>query len=212
MASKSLKDLSVKLEHKFNDRDHYIDSDINPAFFTHRKWEGHLIYRVTGNVNLSYAGLDDIPAQFKTVDRTFDVSYNRLTTLNKGPQEAVSYYCNNNSLTTLEGFPNKAKTLIASNNHITSLVGVEKILHECTSLHLSNNPIVEGGIGLIFIKNLNDIRCNEKFLAESTSGGIVFNSIKALSIIRKYLRQGKDGLLACANELEEAGLERFAIL
>ncbi len=67
----------------------------------------------------------------------------------------------------------------------------------------SHPSITEGGIGLILIPKLSKIGSIEPYKSD-------FN--KAIFIIRKYLGEGKKGLLACSNELEEAGLERFAKL
>ncbi len=78
------------------------------------------------------------------------------------------------------------------------------------------NSITSGGIGLIFIVDLTCV------IYKFPGGSSIFSSLdpnpikprveQALDIIGKYFRTGRDGLLACQEELIEAGLDEFALL
>ncbi len=162
---------------------------------------------------------------FNIIEGWFDISNNKLKTLKRCPYLVLGYFnCSNNRLSSLRYCPDKVQgdflahnNLIKSlkfvpthiqgsfdiaDNIITSLIGIHKI-QSCNNIDLSNNRIVEGGIGLIFIKHL------DKILVGPDDD---MSFIAAMKIINKYLRKGKTGLLPCANELEEAGLGAFAKL
>ncbi len=173
-----------------------------------------------GNVLVTLEGCPSI------IERGFYCAYNRLKTLENGPILCGgNYECNDNQLTTLKGTPkiilgtfdcssNQIKSLEFcpeeiegtgrfGNNKLVSLVGINKYLKKCNSISFKNNHIEEGGIGLLLIDNL-------KVVNSSDCGDFS----KATSIINKYLDEGggKQFLLACQEELEEAGLERYAKL
>ncbi len=177
---------------------------------------------INGNFNISNNNiryLENSPKKCKS----FICTGNKLKSLEDGPQEvADEYRCSSNLLETLEGAPSKARNFYATDNKLTSLKGcpahldllvvtdnkitslkdVHKHLLDCEQLNLHNNYIQEGGIGLIFVKNLKQVTY--------LSFGTEFS--KALTIISKYYGQGRTGLLACQQELEEAGLDEFAKL
>ncbi len=106
------------------------------------------------------------------------------------------------SLQKLDFIPREASTIDLSHNSITSLVGISKKVALCELLKLDDLGIKEGGIGLILIPNLKMV----------TSKNTTKKFVEALTIITKYFGKGKSGLLACQEELEEAGLEAFAKL
>ncbi len=182
------------------------------------------IIDVDGLVNITNKKLKIIPVKFGKVDMFF-AEKNELTTLENCPEEAKEMHLSNNLLTTLKGCPEKVDIFYCSdnlltnlefapkymmtfgfeNNKITSLVGIHKNIIECDYIEMSNNVIEEGGIGLIFIKNLHEL---DDFYLK----GCGTDFINASKIINKYLGQGKSGLLECQEELEEAGLGQFAKL
>ncbi len=181
------------------------------------------VVRVQNSINFSGRILNKIPVRFgdangfhaigcgltslvnspKRLSHSFNCSDNKLKNLVGGPIHVQQVYdCSNNPLESFDGFPNKVAKFKLDNCNIKSLVGIHRSgLQYCESMSFFNNPIEEGGLGLIFIPGLRRIDCQtnkEIFLA--------------LRIIVKYLRTGKDGLLACQQELIEAGLEQYAKL
>ncbi len=144
----------------------------------------------------------------KKVGGHFKCYKNKLTTLEGCPKDVGGVFdCSNNQLISLEYCPRKiGYDAIFSDNKITSLVGISKRIDSIGgTLALSRNNVEEGGIGLIFIKDL-------KQLIYDLGQGFREDFFLALMIINKYLGKGKSGLLECAEELEEAGLGRYAKL
>jgi len=96
----------IDLPTKENLKKYNLDSSkvtINP--------DGSIDY--SGNVNLSYKGLKEIPFKFNKVGGDFDCRSNQLTTLEGSPVEVGRWFdCGNNSLTTLEFAPKKVGGLI----------------------------------------------------------------------------------------------------
>jgi len=108
-----------------------------------------------------------------------------------------SFSCFDNKLTSLEGAPSQVGRYFAcSYNQLTSLVGIHKIIKSCKEIYLYGNPIKEGGLGLLLIKDLE----------------IIVSELPALEIIRKYLGKGKRGMIDCQTELIKAGYKDFAKL
>jgi len=131
---------------------------------------------VTNSVDLRKKKLNRLPVKFGTVGTNFNVRGNLLTSL--------------------EGAPSKVEYFICSSNKITSLVGIHKIIKECVGIFILNNPIKEGGLGLLLIKNLEQIETD----------------LPALDIIYKYLGKGKRGMIDCQTELIKEGYKDFAKL
>ncbi len=129
------------------------------------------------------------------------ITYNSIAELKNIPKRiGRTFECDHNELTTFKGCPEVAREMYFDNNKITSLVGIHHAIKECDIVSFDGNYIEEGGIGLIFVKGLAQVRSNTKGFD------------MAVDIIDKYLGQGKAGLLACQEELEEAGLGRYAKL
>ena len=139
--------------------------------------------------------LEGAPSQ---VGGDFWCSYNQLTSLEGDPSQVGGYFdCPGNKLTSLEGAPSQVGgDFDCSNNKLTSLVGIHKIIKSCNGIHLSKNPIKEGGLGLLLIKDLEYIWADQP----------------ALEIIRKYLGKGKRGMIDCQTELIKAGYKEYAKL
>ncbi len=144
----------------------------------------YTIFDVKGNIDfVNIDPINELPVHFGEIEGSLD--------------------CSDNSLKNLDRFPSIIRDgLNFKGNKITSLVGINKIIKYTKWIDLTNNPIEEGGIGLLLIEGL-----------ETVFNGNKSNDFKiAVNIITKYLGKGKHGLLNCQNELEEAGLERFAKL
>ncbi len=104
---------------------------------------------------------------------------------------------------TIEIFPNIVRGHLGiSSNQIRSLVGVHNHLKYCPQIDLSNNDIMEGGIGLLLVEGLFKIINHGKIHALN----------KAMQIINNYLILGQAGLLECQQELIEEGLDQYAKL
>ncbi len=142
----------------------------------------------------------------KRVLGRFNCNSNQLSSLEYGPDQADNYDCSNNYINTIEYLPEYVKfDLDLSSNRLTSLVGIHKKL-SCETIRISNNPIEEGGLGLLLIDRLMFINSHNN-RAEDTED--FFNAIQ---IIKKYIHLHRAGILACQQELIDAGLERFAKL
>lgn len=120
-----------------------------------------------GSIDISNLGLAEIP--FKILRcRSFDCSYNLLTSLENGPEKVEnSYWCNNNQLTSLKGVPkaisghfdcsynflasleNGPKKVNGSywcnNNQLTTLKGVSKKISGNFNCNYNNLTSLEGG-------------------------------------------------------------------
>ncbi len=153
---------------------------------------------------------------------------NKLTTL-KGCPHTHSISVQHNQLTSLEYLPEgHYDTLDFSHNNITTLVDIHKRIKSIIQLCIINNPIQEGGIGLLAIPGL---KYEELIIQEMDIKGTILmtwfphkpkpevsseqqDTLNALTIIKNYLKYDnpKKYMLQCTDELVEAGYERFAIL
>ncbi len=116
---------------------------------------------VMDSVRLYDLDLEKIPFKFGKISSYFDVSQNKLTSLEGFPKEVYSdimiyrnkltslvglpdiiydiINCSDNKLTSLEGLPMEAKGLYCSNNKITTLKGAPMVIDG--DLDLRSNPI-----------------------------------------------------------------------
>jgi hypothetical protein len=87
--------------------------------------------------------LKQLPVKFGTVNRSFDCSYNQLTSLEGAPNTIGGYF------------------FCGGNQELTSLQGVYKIIKKINGrLYITDTPIKSGGIGLILIEGLTKIYSN----------------------------------------------------
>ncbi len=137
------------------------------------------------------------------INGDFNVSFNKIDSFRFGPTEvSEDYDIHDNELSSFDHAPNHVGGAFnVFHNKIKSLKNIHSELLSCPLLDISNNPIEEGGIGLILIEGLNELIADD--CGEFT---------KAAEIISKYLGQGKAGLLECQEELENADLGQFAEL
>ncbi len=142
-------------------------------------------FHVRGVVDFHADGINTLEFKIHEVNRDFNVCKNNLKSYNNFP----SYI---------------GGELNFSQNRISSLVGIHNTVKSCTEIDLSDNPIVEGGIGLLLIENLIKIWCAVKVSDEA--------SCLAFRIIEKYLGQGKSGILECQEELIDNNLKEYAKL
>ena len=129
----------------------------------------------------------------------FECRFNLLTSLVGGPQHVdEDYNCTFNRLTDLVGCASHiGDRMIFDNNKITSLIGIHKIIKSCTNMVFDDNKIIEGGIGLLLIKNLTWISSEYS---------------EPLSTIKSYLGSGTKGMMACSKELISKGYDNYAKL
>ena len=146
------------------------------------------------------SSLDDLKGATEPVNVTGDVSLRELALTRlpvKFGEVGGDFWCSRNQLTSLEGAPSQVcGDFACSGNKLTSLVGIHKIIKSCKGIGLSGNPIKEGGLGLLLIKDLKYIGADQP----------------ALKIIAKYLGKGKRGMIDCQTELIKAGYKDFAKL
>ncbi len=165
------------------------------------------------------------------VETAIVLECNALTKLEYLPTELSSLNFAGNEITSLNGITEHIEDhLIISNNPIKSLRDIHKQLAHCRTIDVSDTPIEEGGIGLLLVKNLEFITCDKTvkiFFDDDRADEFIHpqdpfsnrpkyhpRRYRAMTIINKYLALGggKEYLLDCANELENAGLEKFALL
>lgn len=130
------------------------------------------------------------------VGKNFECSFNQITSLVGAPQYiSLDFWCNNNQLTSLEGAPQHiGGNLWCSNNRIESLENIHEQILEINGIaDFESNPIKSHVLGLLLIKSLKKVNFDNRQLA---------------NIINKYLPLGD--IMACQNELIDAGLEEFA--
>ncbi len=141
------------------------------------------------------------------VKHCVDLSRNHITKLEDMSHLSFTSLClANNKIKSLAGAPKYIDSFLdVSYNKICSMKNVHLNLKYCEQLDLSENSIEEGGIGLILVPGLNTI-------CFSTRKNEYVPFFDALTIIRKYLGQGKKGLLACQEDLIANNLDEFAIL
>jgi hypothetical protein len=154
---------------------------------------------VTGSVNIGASLITKLPVKFGSVGGSFSCYNNRLTSLHGAPSSVGGdVFCNHNNLTSLQGAPSSiGGSFFGGENKLTSLEGIHKLIKKIGGgFYCNSNPIKSGGIGLILIEGLTQIGADPP----------------AFKIIRKYLGQGKKGLLRCQDELIDAGYEEFARL
>ena len=156
------------------------------------------IYYQVGNLDVTNNKLNSLDGCPEHITGWFHCDINKLTSLIGGPQKVDgSYSCEQNQLTDLIGCASHiGGTLICTCNNITSLVGIHKIIKSCKLIWFDVDKIIEGGIGLLLIDNLNEISTDTE----------------SFHIISKYLGTGTKGLLKCQNELIKNGFINHAKL
>jgi hypothetical protein len=95
---------------------------------------------VNGDVNFYDKSLSIIPVKFGIVSGRFNISKNKLTSLENCPKEVgEDFICVNNKLISLEGCPEKVGNIFyCSNNPLTSL---KNSLKECSEFICTNNQL-----------------------------------------------------------------------
>ncbi len=183
--------------------------------------------KVEGAFNCSYNRLTTLKGAPKIIGQSFNCQDNDLTSLDYCPEIVFhNFNISNNPIVSLKGCPKeinnnflanscklesldfaieKCRAFSVYNNQIKSLVGIHKIIKHCKRLDVSINPITSGGLGILLIPGIEEVLADD---INAPDGGFTV----ALKIIKRYLGQGKAGLLDCQEELIDAGLERFAKL
>lgn len=141
---------------------------------------------VHGDVNLSRREINgSLPVQFDIVKGHFNCSNNALNSLKGFPTEVWGdLCCHGNNLQSMKGIG-----YLAGSDLPLSIKRIDGIF--C----LRGNPIFEGGIGAISIKNLKGIEADQL----------------SFSIINRYLQRSED-VFECQAELINAGHEAYAEL
>jgi hypothetical protein len=131
------------------------------------------------------------------IDRNFS-----LCSLVGGPKEVGGLYSAERcGLTSIEGIPNKIQgSMHLEHNHITSLKGINKLKEMDGGIFVHGCPIVGHILGVFFIKGCLGVH---SYSSDS-------DLWKAAEIVNAHISKGRAGLLACTQELIEAGLSDFA--
>ena len=148
--------------------------------------------------DLRVDGLDSLEGCPQHITGNFDCGSNILEILVGGPTNVDGeYICNSCKLTDLIGCASHIGGILNfCNNDITSLVGIHKIIKSCPDIRFYPSEIKEGGIGLLLIKNLNQITWESE----------------PFYIIEKYLGSGTKGIMECSKELKAKGYADYAKL
>ena len=152
-----------------------------------------------GELDIDNLSLDSLAGCPDYITGSFICEHNKLSNLIGGPQKVdKNYWCGYNGLTALDGCASHiGGELNLCDNQITSLVGIHKIVKSCREIFLDPDKIIEGGIGLLLIDNLNWIS--------------IFHS-EPFHIIQKYLGKGTKGMMECRSELISYGYSDHAKL
>ncbi len=172
---------------------------------------------VFGDLFVQRNNLSNLIGAPKEVQSDFDCSYNEyLTSLEGCPEHIGGYFiCSNNkNIKNLYGLKFKSLVTKAYFDHsgLTSIIGIHKAIPKCIEMHFDGNSIEVGGIGLLLIEGLEKIVFEPNRTETKIDSVTSYRFAKAITIIKKYLNQGKTGLLLCANELEDVGLSSYAKL
>lgn len=134
-----------------------------------------------------------------------DLSNNKLTSLKGLPPDLGDSHIQfaDNEINTIEGFPSKFEGMNIQNNKLTNLHDIHKYVKECTGIYLVGNPIKSHVLGVLKIKGMDNLT----FVPFDDNKSELS---KVQDIIHRYLPQGD--LLACQQELIDAGFEEFAQL
>jgi hypothetical protein len=134
-----------------------------------------------------------------------DVSYMHIGSLKNlilPDHVAGTFNCAGNGLVDLVGCPKRiGQNLSCTNNPIVSLHGINEIVHSAAQIFLPD-AVKSSILGLLLIDGLKAVYVS-KFNSPPQLG-------KALFIVNQHL--GSRDLLACQEELIDAGLEEFAQL
>lgn len=140
------------------------------------------------------------------VGSLYDCSNNKLKSLQYAPEEVPHFYCNTNLIESLLHVPKRMRTLAMAGNKIKTLAGIHKQITHVQEIRLSGNPIDSAILGLILIPELKSVVCLD-FLKGHTK-----EFSDAIDIVKKYLGQGKPGVLSAQDELQDHDLDDFAHL
>lgn len=129
-----------------------------------------------------------------------DVSNNRLTSLEGCPKSVTTWFdASRNQLTSLEGIPPIMDDFCAIlNNKLTNLHNIHKLISftHMGFINAEGNPIVSHILGAFKVKNITNLYIDNKQVSK---------------IVNRHLRGDRD-ILACQQELIEAGFEEYAQL
>ena len=161
----------------------------------------------TGNVNLKKdPKIEGLPVKFKKVDGSFDCYNNQLTSLAGAPQSVDGgFYCSSNKLTSLAGAPRYVgKSFHCMYNPLTSLAGAPQYVGEVFYLTYGKNLAL---LPLLMIKG-----CKQVLFPIIPYVSYHFDNESLSAILNRYLGTGTRGMLACAEEMIEAGYGSNATL
>jgi hypothetical protein len=131
--------------------------------------------------------LDKIPMQIKSSENT-------------------TYDFGDNKLSTFDNFPEEARILKCNRNNFQSLHNIHKYIKKLApfagTISIFGNPIKSHVLGLLKIENLREV------ILYGTGDDKVLITVE--EVINKHLK--KRDILACQQELIDAGLEEFAQL
>ena len=162
---------------------------------------------------LQLTSLEQGPKEINTRNASgfgYECFINKLSSLKGIPKNIMRLNASENLINTLEDFPERIeKDCIINNNKLTNLKNIHKhIKHIGGRLVIAENPIKSHILGLLKIEGLQDVSAFREF---HTPKELMHSPLViAVAIINKHLKD-RD-ILACQQELIDAGLEEFAQL
>jgi hypothetical protein len=158
-----------------------------------------------GDIWVSHKNLTSLEGCPELVTGKFILDSNsKLTSLIGGPKEVGGYYSADTcDLRSLEGLPIKINSEldIRYNESLTSLQGINQLKEMKGHVWISGCPIASHILGVFLIKGCSGIS-NDEFAFGKLGA--------ALEIVNSHISKGRAGLIACIQELIEAGLDDFA--
>lgn len=187
-----------------------VHGHINISFDNSKKFPVKFGY-VVGGFHCNGNSLKTLEGCPSKVTEIFDCSRNKLTSLKSGPASVgETYICGENPITSLEFVAREIggdlfimETQISSfhdiHKHIDSIGGHIGVSH--------SQELTDSFLGLLKIKNLKGITVYGVVVKKAKKHANMMNAIR---IVNKHLPEGD--IIACQQELIEAGLDNYAKL
>ena len=168
---------------------------VSLLYYKERQHWDDTIGRLVG----SRCGLTSLEGSPTHVMEYFKINDNPLGDLKDGPTHATGYYAKHCDLTSLEGAPLVCGEFNVMDNKITSLQGIGKLyLKQCMGIRLEQNPIKSHILGLLLVKELNNLTFDA-------------SDVPAMVTVLVHLNGDKE-LLDCKEELITNGYKEYAKL
>lgn len=151
-----------------------------------------------GSVYLTDQPIQTLIGSPSVVHGNYSCSNTKISSLEGAPRKVIgSFYCSDTRITSLAGAPAYiGKTFFCDDSSLSSLHNVHKQIQYIGNAFVCNTASSHC-LGLMFIKNLQQVLLNDKNVA---------------AIINKHLHMLERDVHACQEELIDAGFPQYAKL